>query len=79
MQSLYGSCKISTKIVLREIRDILLIMFYKQPKEFFGLRLLILQLRLIFMVKVERCVMGLQSRIAIMYSVMIEGVFSSLL
>ena len=44
-------CKISTKIVVREIQDILLIMFYKQPEEFFGLRLLILQLRLIFMVE----------------------------
>lgn len=44
-------CKISTKIVVREIQVILLIMFYKQPEEFFGLRLLLLQLRLIFMVE----------------------------
>lgn len=39
-----------------------------------------LKLRLIFMVEIERCVRDLQSRIAIMYTVMmkIEGVISSL-
>lgn len=38
-------------IVLEEIPDILLILLYGQPEEFFCLRLLMLKLRLIFMVE----------------------------